>query len=81
MKKVRPDATLDIRDSIAPVSLLKVENQLAEMQCGQLLEVFCGDKETKTDLLRIAKNAGHRCKAVSRASNAFLLLIEKGLRY
>ena len=81
MKNTKPDATIDIRDSIPPVSLLKVENRLADMQCGQLLEVFCGDQETKTDLLSIAKNAGHRCRAVSKASSTFLLLIEKGLRH
>jgi TusA-related sulfurtransferase len=78
MKNVKPDATLDITNTIAPVTVLKVESRLGSMACGQVLEVFCADRETKTDLCSIAKNAGHCCQAVERPSSIFRLLIRKG---
>lgn len=79
MKNTTADATLDIRNVIAPVALLKVEGKLSHMQCGQILEVLCTDSETKTDLCTIAKNAGHGCKTFKSPSSTFRLLIEKGL--
>jgi TusA-related sulfurtransferase len=77
MTDVQRDATIDIRDWISPISLLIVENQLAKMKSGQVLEVLCGDSETKGDLVRIIKNSGHRCITVTNASDYFSLVIEK----
>jgi TusA-related sulfurtransferase len=77
MHDIQKDATIDVRDSISPISLLMVENRLAKMQSGQFLEVLCGDTETKGDLVRIIKNSGHRCIAVTDAADHFSLLIEK----
>ena len=77
MNDIERDATIDIRDSIAPISLLMVENQLAKMQSGQVLEVLCDDAETKIDLVRIIKNSGHRCVAVTNTHDCFKLMIKK----
>jgi len=77
MSDVQRDATIDIRDSVSPISLLIVENQLAKMQSGQVLEVLCGDTETKGDLVKIIKNSGHRCIAVTDEPDYFSLIIEK----
>ena len=78
MTNTKPYATLDIRNVIAPLALLKVEAQLSDMKCGQILEVLCTDGETKTDLCTIAKNAGHGFKTFKSPSHAFRMLIEKG---
>ena len=77
MNEVRTHATIDIRDSVAPISLLMVENQLAAMGSGEVLKVLCYDTDTKKDLLKILKNSGHRCVKVEEAGDHFLLFVEK----
>ena len=77
MRKTKPDATLDIRELIAPVTLLKVENRLASMKIGQILEVVSTDKETKVDLARIAKNAGHGFVSTTRDAETYHIFIER----
>jgi TusA-related sulfurtransferase len=77
MRKNKPDATLDIREWIAPLSLLKVENRLASMETGQILEVLSTDKETKVDLARIAKNAGYGFVSTTEDTETFRIFIER----
>ncbi len=77
VNNVRSDTTIDVRNCISPVSLLKVENQLGEMTSGQILEVLCADTETKTDLIAIMRNSTHRCIAVEKRPDHFRLLIER----
>jgi TusA-related sulfurtransferase len=74
---IQGDATIDIRHSVSPISLLLVEYQLANMETGQVLQVLCDDMETKVDLMRIIKNSGHRFIDVSSAPDHFTLMIEK----
>ena len=76
-KEMRPDMTIDIRGLIVPVSLLKVGNQLADMQAGQVLEVLCNDGDTRTDLVRIVENSANQCLSVRQVSNLFQILIRK----
>ena len=77
MNKRQPHATIDVRDLIVPVTLLRVENILAGMAPGQIVEVLCADRETKTDLVDIMKNSRHRCQVIDETADHFRLLIEK----
>lgn len=77
MKDMQPHTTIDVRSFVVPISLLKVENRLAEMTSGQIVEVLCADRETKTDLIAIMRNSNHRCLSVEENSDHFRLLIEK----
>lgn len=77
MKDIRPNSTIDVRDLISPVSLLKVENKLAEMAPGQIVEVLCTDEDTRSDLSDIIRNSNHRCITVEKIADYFKLLIEK----
>ncbi len=49
--------TLDIRDYISPLSVLKVKSVLNKMKHGQILEVWSNDSETKILLEQIIKNS------------------------
>ena len=69
--------TMDIRDLIAPLTLLKVESRLVSMESGQVLEIICIDEETKVDLARIAKNAGHGYTATSDQDDAYRIFIQR----
>jgi len=77
VKGAQPHTTIDVRDSMAPISLLKVENRLAQISPGQTLEILCTGEETKSDLLDITRNSKHRCIAVEENADHFKLLIEK----
>ena len=81
MKSARPNTTsnqtIDIRNLIAPVTLLKVEKRLASMDRGQTLEIICMDEETKVDLARISKNAGHGYTAISEHDDGYRIFIQR----
>ena len=44
---------LDLRGIIAPVTLLKISQVFRDMLPDQTLEVWCGDPETRSDILKI----------------------------
>ena len=77
MKSIKPHTTVDVRDFLVPISLLKVENRLAQLSPGQIVEVLCADEETKSDLLDIMRNSNHQCIEVKNIKDHFKLLIEK----
>ena len=47
------DATIDITNNSPPLSILKAQSMLRRLDEGKILEVLCGDRETREDLLRI----------------------------
>ena len=52
MKK-NPDHILDLRGAIPPISLLKVSQAFREMKNQEILEILCGDPDTRTDLFKV----------------------------
>jgi TusA-related sulfurtransferase len=48
-----PDTTIDVRNKLHPVSILKTQWALKQLMEGKTLEVLCNDERTKDDLLRI----------------------------
>jgi TusA-related sulfurtransferase len=52
-RMVPADATIDVRNNSYPLSILKTQWSLKQLKEGKILEVLCGDEETKEDLLRI----------------------------
>ncbi len=58
MASLTPDRTLDCRDLIYPVPILKAERELAGMGQAQVLEVITTDKNTKPDLTAWAEHVG-----------------------
>ena len=51
--KPKADQMLDLRGIIAPVTLLKISQVFRDMLPDQTLEVWCGDPETRSDILKI----------------------------
>ena len=51
------DETIDVRNNSHPLSILKVQWTLKQLVEGKTLEIFCGDGETKEDLLRIIQKS------------------------
>ena len=78
MKEIRSDKKIDVRDLIAPISLLMMRNKLAKMTPGQVVQVLCADQETKEILTDILQNSKDRCLSMNKIENHFVFLIEKG---
>ena len=51
------DATIDVTNNSPPLSILKAQSVLRHLDEGKTLEVLCGDRETREDLLRIIKKS------------------------
>ena len=63
VKKAKAMTVLDLRKLISPFSLLKASNAFNQMTAGETLEVFWGDRESSSDLLKILP--AERCESVS----------------
>jgi TusA-related sulfurtransferase len=78
MKQAQAHVTVDIRGLIAPITLLKVEEILAGMVPGQVMDVLGDDEETRVDLISIVNNSGHELISINDQPENFRLLIRKG---
>ena len=71
-----PDVTLDVRNNSHPLSILKTQWSLKHLGEGKILEVLCGDEETREDLLRIIqKSSNQRMVALREEGNFCRILI------
>lgn len=68
MPTPKADRTLDCRNQMYPVPILKAEQALAEMTGGQTLEVLATDANTKPDLAKWAERAN--CELLQVADGA-----------
>ena len=60
--------SFDLRDTLAPFSMLQVVNHLPRMEAGDELEILGDDEETRTDLKTILPAAG--CELVSEEEDS-----------
>ncbi len=56
---ISPDVTLDCRDLVCPMPILKTKNATKNMKPRQILEVLATDPATKNDLPSFAGRCGH----------------------
>ena len=57
MSETLKNQTLDIRNYLSPLSVLKIKSRLNEMKDGQILEVLSNDFETLVVLGQIIENS------------------------
>ena len=55
----KTDYMLDLRDVIAPFTLLKVTQALREMKSGERLEILATDHDTRKYLFQVLDATGH----------------------
>lgn len=76
------DATIDVTNNSPPLSILKAQWTLRQLDEGKILEVLCGDGETKEDLLRIInKSPVHKVIGIWEEGNycrIFISRLKKG---
>jgi TusA-related sulfurtransferase len=49
----KADHTIDVRQAIPPISLLKVSQAFRAMKEQETLEILCADTDTRTDILKV----------------------------
>lgn len=54
--------SLDLRDTIAPFTILKVTQTLREMKTGENLEVYATDEDTRKYLFQVLDATGQYCR-------------------
>jgi TusA-related sulfurtransferase len=74
-----PDARVDIRSVVCPITFVKVKVALEELRDGQVLEVHLNDGEPIQNVPRSLKDEGHKVTGVSRAEDGtYILTVRKG---
>lgn len=72
-----PTVELDARGLNCPMPLLKLKQQLNQMEAGQLISVQTTDVGSVRDFSAFAEMAGHTIREQSEQNGVYLFIIEK----
>lgn len=72
--------TLDIRDYVSPLSVLKVQSALKNMKEHQILEVWSNDLETKLVLEQIIENSNDELVGIETEDEYEKIYIKRCIR-
>lgn len=73
--------SFDLRDTIVPISLLKISNHFRKMNPGEILEVICSDPDLVEDLnclLHEPDDAFVQLEKIDAAAPEFRITLKKG---
>ena len=68
--------SLDARNSLCPMPVIKTQNKVAELKNGDLLEVTCTDPGALNDIPAWCRINGHIIKQTSEKDNEVIILLE-----
>jgi tRNA 2-thiouridine synthesizing protein A len=68
--------TLDARNTLCPMPVIKTQNRIAELQAGDELEVTCTDPGALNDIPAWCRINGHTVKDTREEGNEVVILIE-----
>ena len=68
--------TLDARNSLCPMPVIKTQNKVAELKTGDLLEVTCTDPGVLSDIPAWCRINGHIVKETTEKDNEVIILLE-----
>ena len=68
--------TLDARNSLFPMPVIKTQNRIAELHAGDELEVTCTDPGALNDIPAWCRINGHTVKETREENNEVVILIE-----
>ena len=68
--------TLDARNTLCPMPVIKTQNRIAELQVGDELEVTCTDPGALNDIPAWCRINGHTVKDTREEGNEVVILIE-----
>ena len=70
--------TLDARRLLCPMPVIRVQEKVAELDPGDVLEVWCTDPGTRSDIPAWCRINGHRVVDVTEADGEIVLTLEVG---
>ena len=68
--------TLDARNSLCPMPVIKTQNKIAELDTGDELEVTCTDPGALNDIPAWCRINGHTVKETREEGSEVIILIE-----
>ena len=70
--------TLDARRLLCPMPVIRVQEKVASLAPGDVLEVWCTDPGTRSDIPAWCRINGHRVVDISEAEGEIVLTVEVG---
>jgi len=68
--------TLDARNSLCPMPVIKTQNKIAELQAGDVLEVTCTDPGALSDIPAWCRINGHLVKSTQENDDEVIIVIQ-----
>lgn len=68
--------TLDARNSLCPMPVIKTQNRIAELQAGDILEVTCTDPGALSDIPAWCRINGHLIKDSRENDDEVVIVIQ-----
>ena len=68
--------TLDARNSLCPMPVIKTQNRIAELQAGDILEVTCTDPGALNDIPAWCRINGHLVKETHEYDEEVVIVIQ-----
>lgn len=68
--------TLDARNSLCPIPVIKTQNKIAELQAGDILKVICTDPGALNDIPAWCRINGHLVKETYENNNEVIIVIQ-----
>ena len=68
--------TLEARNSLCPMPVIKTQNKIAELKTGDTLEVICTDPGALSDIPAWCRINGHLVKDSRENDDEVIILIE-----
>lgn len=70
------DYTLDARNSLCPMPVIKTQNRIAELQAGDTLEVTCTDPGALNDIPAWCRINGHTLIETQEKNDEVIIIIK-----
>jgi tRNA 2-thiouridine synthesizing protein A len=70
--------TLDARNSLCPMPVIKTQNKVAELKAGDTLEVICTDPGALNDIPAWCRINGHKVIETRDQNEEVLIILEVG---
>lgn len=77
-KEIKVDDTIDITDSVCPMTFVRTKAALEEMEIGEVLEVIMNDGEPAENVPRSMKDEGQLVLGLKELENGtYRMLVKK----
>ena len=70
--------TLDARRLLCPMPVIRVQEKVADLSPGDVLEVWCTDPGTRSDIPAWCRINGHRVLDIAETDGELVLTLEVG---